>query len=136
MREQDGMTLPLPTEQMPRAEKHHYLVSAFYAGPDFVPGYFAMALPLPHALRLSDFPLVMDRRMKGVDAVKLSFQAAKANLGGLLLLALGNALLGLLGVLCCYVGAFLVMPVTIGAQWICYERIFGIQAPEAQAPQG
>ena len=82
------------------------------------------------------FPLVMDRRMKGVDAVKLSFQAARANLGGLLLLALGNALLGLLGVLCCYVGAFLVMPVTIGAQWICYERIFGIQASEAQAPQG
>ena len=76
-------------------------------------------------LFLFAFPLIMDRGMKGLDAVKLSFEAARANLGGLLLLALCNALLGMAGVLCCYVGAFLVLPVTMGAQWICYEQVFG-----------
>jgi uncharacterized membrane protein len=73
------------------------------------------------------FPLIMDRGMKGMDAVKLSFSAAKANLGGLILLALANALASFAGVLCCYVGAFLVLPLTLGTHWICYERVFGIQ---------
>jgi len=76
-------------------------------------------------LFLFAFPLIADRGMKGMDAVKLSFEAARANLGGLLLLALCNALLGMAGLLCCYVGAFLVLPITLGAQWICYERVFG-----------
>lgn len=73
------------------------------------------------------YPLIMDRRMKGLDAVKLSFQAARANLGGLILLALANALVNLVGVLCCYVGAFLVLPLTLGTHWICYERVFGMR---------
>ncbi|MBS1766133.1 MAG: hypothetical protein JST05_01830 [Acidobacteria bacterium] len=74
------------------------------------------------------FPLIMDRGLKGMDAVKLSFQAARANLGGLILLALANALVSFLGVLCCYVGAFLVLPLSLGTHWICYERVFGILA--------
>lgn len=82
------------------------------------------------------FPLVMDRGVPGLEAVKLSFRAARANLGGLLLLALVNALLGFAGVLCCYVGAFLVLPVTIGTHWICYERVFGIKEADGVASQG
>ena len=81
------------------------------------------------------FPLIMDRGVPGMEAVRLSFRAARANLGGLLLLALVNALLGFVGVLCCYVGAFLVLPVTIGTHWICYERVFGIKEQEAPGSQ-
>lgn len=73
------------------------------------------------------FPLILDRNLKGLDAVKLSFHAAKANLGGLILLALVNGLLSFAGLLCCYVGALLVLPITIGTHWICYERVFGIR---------
>jgi uncharacterized membrane protein len=73
------------------------------------------------------FPLILDRGLPGLEAVKLSFRAARANLGGLLLLALVNALLSCAGLLCCYVGALLVLPLTFGAQWICYERVFGIK---------
>jgi len=57
------------------------------------------------------YPLIVDRQMAGVDAVKLSMKAARANFWGLLGLSLLNALMGLLGVLCCYVGAVLVLPV-------------------------
>ena len=60
------------------------------------------------------FPLIADRNLSGVDAVKLSIKAAKANFGGMLGLILVNVGLGILGVLCCYVGAFLVAPVTFG----------------------
>ena len=59
--------------------------------------------------------------------MKLSFRAARTNLGGLLLLALVNALLSCAGLLCCYVGALFVLPLTIGTHWICYERVFGIR---------
>lgn len=50
------------------------------------------------------FPLIMDRKLAGMEAVKLSFKAAKANLGGLLMLALLNFALSFAGLLCCYVG--------------------------------
>lgn len=77
------------------------------------------------------FPLIADRRLPGLEAVKLSFRAAWANLGGLALLALLTALLSLAGLACCYVGAFLILPITLGAHWICYERVFGIAPEEA-----
>ena len=76
------------------------------------------------------FPLIADRKLPGLEAVKLSFRAAWANLGGLALLTLLTALLNVAGLLCCYVGVFLILPVTLGAHWICYERVFGV-APEA-----
>lgn len=77
------------------------------------------------------YPLILDRGLPGVEAVKLSFQAARANLGGLLLLTLLNTLLSFAGVLCCYIGAFLILPLTFGTHWICYERVFGMKADEA-----
>lgn len=76
------------------------------------------------------FPLIADRGLAGMDAVKLSFRAAWANLGGLVVLALATFALTFLGLLLCYVGAFLVMPLTLGVHWIAYERVFG-RAPAA-----
>lgn len=73
------------------------------------------------------FPLIMDRGLPGMEAVKLSFRAARANLGGLLMLALVNFALTCAGLLCCYVGALLILPITFGTHWICYERVFGIK---------
>jgi uncharacterized membrane protein len=70
------------------------------------------------------FPLIADRNLSGVDAVKLSFKAAKANFSGVLGLILINVGLGILGVLCCYVGAFLVAPVTLGSYAVAYRRVF------------
>lgn len=71
------------------------------------------------------FPLMVDRGLKGMDAVKLSFRASRANFWGLLGLHLVLLVLSLVGVCFCYVGAFLVLPLTFGAHWIAYERVFG-----------
>jgi hypothetical protein len=70
------------------------------------------------------FPLIADRNLSGLDAVKLSIKAARANFGGVLGLVLVCVGLGILGVLCCYVGAFLVMPVSFASYAIAYRRVF------------
>lgn len=72
------------------------------------------------------YPLIVDRKLKGFDAVKLSFKAALANFWGLLGMSLLTALLGLAGIALCYVGMFLVLPITYGAMAAAYERVFGL----------
>jgi len=72
------------------------------------------------------YPLIVDRRLSGVDAVKLSLKAAMANFVGLLGLMALSALLSFVGLLLCYVGAFLVMPITFGAVAVAYEQVFGL----------
>lgn len=72
------------------------------------------------------YPLIADRRLSGFEAVKLSMKAAMANFWGLLGLMLLSALLSFGGVLLCYVGAFLVMPITFGAIAVAYEQVFGL----------
>ncbi len=80
------------------------------------------------------YPLIVDRGMSGVDAVKLSAKAAMANFGRLLGLYLINAVLGFGGVLLCYVGMFFVLPITIGAMAIAYEQVFGLGQPTSNLP--
>jgi uncharacterized membrane protein len=76
------------------------------------------------------FPLVADRRMSGLDAVKLSFRASRANLGGVVGLLLLNGLCAFVGVLCCFVGAYLFLPIGIAANIVAYRRVF----PEIASP--
>jgi len=70
------------------------------------------------------YPLVADRKLSGLDAVKLSFKAGKANFGGVVGLLALNALLGLAGVLLCFVGAYLYLPIAFASQAIAYRRVF------------
>ncbi|HEX8143292.1 MAG TPA: hypothetical protein VF553_11895 [Pyrinomonadaceae bacterium] len=70
------------------------------------------------------FPLIVDRRLKALDALKTSVKAVMANLGGVLGLMLLNMLLGLAGMLLCYVGAILLMPVSFASWAVAYRRVF------------
>ena len=70
------------------------------------------------------FPLIADKELSGVDAVKLSIKSAKANFGGVLGLLLVNVGLGIVGVLACYVGVFLIAPITFTSYAIAYRRVF------------
>jgi len=76
------------------------------------------------------YPLIVDRKLSGVDAVKLSFKAAIANFWRLLGMMLLTGLINMLGVLCCYFGIFLVFPITYGAMAIAYEQVFGLNIGE------
>jgi hypothetical protein len=69
-------------------------------------------------------PLVADRKLAGIDAVKLSFKACKANIGGVLGLLLLNTVFGIVGVLCCFVGVYFYLPVAFASYAVAYRRVF------------
>jgi hypothetical protein len=81
------------------------------------------------------YPLIVDRKLSGIEAVKLSARAALANFLPLLGLLLLNGLIGFAGVLLCYVGMFLAFPVTFAAIATAYEQVFGLgEAPAPNLP--
>jgi len=85
------------------------------------------------------YPLVADRRMSGLDAVKLSFRAAKANLGGIIGLLLLNGVFGFIGFLCCIIGLYFYLPVAFASHVVAYRRIFpdmGSSLPSPPPPPG
>src|SRR5918992_1813497 len=86
---------------------------------------FAMIVSLViHSLFLFAYPLIVDRKLSGLEAIKLSYRAALQNLSGIIGLILLMGGLGILGVLACYVGVFLVMPISFGAYAVAYRRVF------------
>ncbi len=86
---------------------------------------FVMILSLAvHSLFLFAYPLIADRNLSGLEAIKLSYRAALQNLGGIIGLLLLISGLSILGVLACYVGAFLVMPISFAAYAVAYRRVF------------
>jgi hypothetical protein len=72
------------------------------------------------------YPLIVDRKLQGFDAVKLSFKGAFANFWRLLGMMLLTSLLSIAGLLACYVGMFLVMPIGYAAIAKAYEQVFGL----------
>lgn len=76
------------------------------------------------------YPLIVDRRMGGWDAVKLSARASRANFGGAARLMATTTLLSIVASLFCYVGGFMVTPITLAAWAIAYRRVFSEQMGE------
>jgi hypothetical protein len=79
---------------------------------------------LIHSLFIFSYPLIVDRKLPGFEAVKLSVRAAFKNFGGVLGLTLLLVGLGILGVICCYVGVLFVLPVSFAAYAAAYRRVF------------
>ena len=90
----------------------------------------ALLLIVISVLFVFTYPLIVERKLSGLDAVKLSARAGLANFWPLLGLLLLNGLLGFAGLLFCYVGMFLVLPVTFGAIATAYEQVFGLGGGE------
>jgi len=72
------------------------------------------------------YPLIVDRRLKGLEAVKLSIRAAWANFWRILGMLLLTGLLSVGGLILCYVGIFLVLPISVAAIAAAYEQVFGL----------
>lgn len=77
--------------------------------------------------------LVMDRGMKGMDAVKESWERMKGHKMDAFLLALASIAIVLAGVIACFVGIFVAVPVVIGAQAAFYNRVMGESTPPSSA---
>ncbi len=80
------------------------------------------------------FPLIVDREMPGIEALKLSYRAGMANWGGLLGLILLTMLLDLAGLLMCYVGVFLVMPIHYAMVTIAYRQVVPVGEDQFAPP--
>lgn len=70
------------------------------------------------------YPLIVDRRMSGWSAVKLSLRATRANFGGAAVLMLATTALTVGGSMLCYVGGLLAAPVAVAAWAVAYRKVF------------
>ena len=77
------------------------------------------------------YPLIVDRGLTGLDAIKMSFRGAFANFWGLLGMVFLNFLLSIVGLLMCIIGVYFVLPISYAAMAVAYEQIFGLR----QGPQ-
>ncbi len=80
------------------------------------------------------FPLIVDRRLNGLDAVKLSFKAGLANFWRLLGMMLLTGLITMVGFAFCIIGMYLVLPISYAAIAAAYEQVFGLKDPRGFAP--
>ncbi len=69
-------------------------------------------------------PLVVDQRMKAFDAVLTSYEAVRINFGGVFLLTIFLGVINIVATLFCYVPSLLVMPLSLGAIFVVYRRLF------------
>lgn len=84
------------------------------------------------------YQLIVDRKLSGWDACKTSAKAVMGNIGGALGLLVINMLLGVVGAMLCYVGLFLVLPISFAAFDVAYRRVFpetAMSAPPHYAPR-
>ncbi|HEY0455924.1 MAG TPA: hypothetical protein VGE41_06085 [Verrucomicrobiae bacterium] len=77
------------------------------------------------------YPLIIEKRLSGLNAVKTSVRAVFANFWPVLGLVMINFLLGLVGMVLCYVGAFFIMPISFGALAVAYQQVFGLEIPNS-----
>jgi len=80
------------------------------------------------------FPLVVDRKLPAMDALKLSFAASKANLGGVIGLLLLDGLLKVAGIMLCVVGYYFYLPISFAAYTIAYRKVFADLGPMNYSP--
>ena len=69
-------------------------------------------------------PLVLDRNLGPMDAIKLSAQAAFSNIGGVIVLLILGALVNIVGVIALCFGLLVSIPVTLVANTVAYRMVF------------
>lgn len=72
------------------------------------------------------YPLIVDRKLKALDAVKLSASAAWQNLWAVLAILFVNQLLSVIAACACYIPAFLLLPLTFGSIFQLYREVLPV----------
>ena len=132
------MAFTAPRNHASPDDARAFMMSFFGFEMIFVLGIMIVSIVIEIFFMLA-YPLIADKKMSGLEAVKLSFRAGKANFGGILGLLLLNALFGIVGVLCCIIGVYFYLPVAYAAQAVAYRRIFpdvGTSYPTPPPPPG
>ncbi len=77
-----------------------------------------------HTLLMFAFPLVADRGLSGIDAIKLSIRAVWQNLAGMAGLLGVGMLIAIIGYLALCIGIYFAIPLIIMGQAVAYRKIF------------
>jgi len=77
-----------------------------------------------HALLMFALPLLVDRNLGAIDAMKTSAKAVWANLGGVAGLVGVNFVLIFLGYAALCIGVYFVIPIIIAGNVVAYRRVF------------
>jgi hypothetical protein len=77
-----------------------------------------------HTLLTFALPLIVDRNLGAMDAIKTSARAVWANMGGVAGLIVVNIGLGVLGYMALCIGIYFVIPVIIAGNVAAYRRVF------------
>jgi uncharacterized membrane protein len=77
-----------------------------------------------HTLLTFSFPLIVDRNLGAIDAMKTSARAVWQNLGGVAGLVVVNFGLVFVGYLALCIGLYFVIPIMIAGNVVAYRRVF------------
>lgn len=77
-----------------------------------------------HALLMFSYPLIVDKKLGGLDAFKLSAKAVWANLSGVVGIILVEFVLGLLGYIALGIGLYFVLPIMFAGVFVAYRKVF------------
>ncbi|MEP7148582.1 MAG: hypothetical protein ABI857_06835 [Acidobacteriota bacterium] len=83
-----------------------------------------LALVCFHTLLTFSFPLIVDRNLGAIDAIKTSARAVWQNLGGIAGLVVVNFGLVFLGYLALCIGLYFVIPIILAGNLVAYRRVF------------
>lgn len=81
-----------------------------------------------HALIMFSYPLIVERNLDGMSALKLGARAAWANLSGVVGIILVEFAMGIIGYLLFIVGVYLMLPIMFAGVFVAYRKVF----PQAQ----
>jgi uncharacterized membrane protein len=84
----------------------------------------AIAMTCFHTLLMFSFPLIVDRNLGALEAVKTSAKAVWGNLGGVAGLIGVGIVLSLFGISTCGIGMYFIMPIMIAGYAVAYRKIF------------
>lgn len=77
-----------------------------------------------HTLLTFSFPLIVDRQLNAIDAMKLSMKASWQNLSGVAGLVAVNFGLMLAGYIALCIGLYFIIPIMVAANVVAYRRVF------------
>lgn len=93
---------------------------------------FLIAMVCFHTLLIFSYPLIVDRGLSGIAAIKTSARGVWNNLGGVAGLIAVNFGLAIVGYMALCVGLYFVIPIMIAGNVVAYRRVF----PSLQNPVG
>ena len=95
---------------------------------------FGVIMTVVHSLLIFSFPLIADRGLNGLEAVKLSARAVWANRGGVAGLFGVGILVAVAGYAALCIGIYLALPVLMTAMAVGYRKVFPALEPTNFGP--